>query len=348
MTPVVYLYAYVNLSYTTERKLLRCESRMTAQGLFELMKSSVIKLFPASRSHLVAGAVVFLVVVAGVFLLMSSSAASPVISMEAEAGNIGSGAVVAVDSGASDGKGVHFKPADGGILLSEAFSAPDGVFVSSSDFWNSSDLGASKNSEWMSEAGTMYRRANTGTADNSMFRMWTRRNDMGYVKMEMDMKFNGFFSGTEEWHGINVWLNESYCTPESNTNPCTKVNDGNGPSGYAVDFMNRSGDITILKKVKGDTRAKWPQNATSYSAGGTYYYLKGMKWSPVVGRTYKFAGQTIKNSNNTTTIKLMIDGQVLLEYIDNGSIGGPQLTGTRVGLRSDFANYNVDNIVISR
>lgn len=34
--------------------------------------------------------------------------------------------------------------------------------------------------------------------------------------------------------------------------------------------------------------------------------------------------------------------------IGNGSIGGPQLTGTRVGLRSDLANYNVDNIVISR
>lgn len=295
-------------------------------------------------SSIVAVCVVAAVVASGLLFVVLSRASGMSISLQPEAGSLAGTATKTSDTAASEGAAVRF---GSGVLLSETFTGPDGVFVSSSDFWSSSDLGASKNAVWMSESGEMYRRSNAGTANDSMFRMWTRRNDLGNVKMEMDIRYQGFFSGSNGWDGINMWLNESFCTPEGDGS-CTKVNDGNGPSGYAVDFMNRGGYIEILKKVKGNTTATWTAGSPSYSTGGTYYVLKRATWSPVSGQTYRFAGQTTDNGNGTTTIRMWIDGQLKLEVIDNGSIGGPRLTGTRVGLRSDFANYTVDNLVISR
>lgn len=302
---------------------------------------------PKNKLYAAAAAVTVMIVsVVGLQLGLLSKATTPFISMEAENGSSTASVTRIADSSASNGAAIQFSQA-GNILLTESFTGVDGVFVSSEDFWCCSDLGLSKNSNWMSEGGVLYRKNNTGTANDSFFRMWTRRTDLANVKMAMDMKYNGFFSGDQSWHGINLWLNESFCTPEQDTNACTKVNDGNGPSGYAVDFMNRGGYLEILKKVKGDTRAKWPNGATSYAAGGTYYKLAGTSWSPAVGQNYQFAGQTISNSDGTKTIKLIIDGQTKLEYRDNGSVGGPILNGGRAGLRSDFANFNVDNIVIT-
>ena len=235
-----------------------------------------------------------------------------------------------------------------GVVLSEAFDGPDGTFVSSTDFWNSSDQGLSRNATWFSESGAMQRVANAGRTTSDYFRMWTRQNDLSHVKAELDVRFNGFVSGTSGWHGINLWLHKQMCTPVPS---CSAVNDPNnkgGNSGYALDFMNRDGSLTILKKVPGDTRGTWPTGNVGYVEGGTYYLLAQTTFRPNPGQTYRFAGTSIDNGDGTSTLQVIIDGQVRLQVRDNGSIGGPRLGAGRVGLRSDFADMNADNLTITR
>ena len=55
---------------------------------------------------------------------------------------------------------------------------------------------------------------------------------------------------------------------------------GPGRSGYALDFMNRDGSLSIQKKVAGDIRDRWSEGALSYSNGGTYYSLATTEWMP--------------------------------------------------------------------
>ena len=231
-------------------------------------------------------------------------------------------------------------------LLTETFSGSDGTFSDQNAFWGSQDLGISQNSTWFTESGSVQRRLEAGYTSSPVMRMWTRRTDLAFTNVAMDVRFNRFTGGSEGWHGINLWLNETLCTPAPG---CTKVQDGPsaGPSGYAVDFMNRDGKLTILKKVHGDTRAKWP-GASSYANGGTYYQLAGTRWTPQPGVKYRFAGRVIDSGNGTATLQILIDGQVKLQVVDTGRVGGPRLTGGRVGLRSDYADYTVDNILVTR
>jgi hypothetical protein len=211
-------------------------------------------------------------------------------------------------------------------LLSETFDGPDSVFASASAFWDNSDLGVSENPDWFAESGTMYRRSGTGRTTSSVFRMWTRRTDLAFTKTEMDIRFNGWTSGTAGWHGINLWLNRKL---RSNSDG-SRINDGPQQEGYVVDFLNRDGSLLIMKKV-----------------GDTYHTLSKKTWTPQQGQWYRWGGRVIDNGS-TSTIQILLNGQVLMQATDNGSIGGPRLLGGRAGLRSDYSDMTVDNLAITR
>lgn len=233
-------------------------------------------------------------------------------------------------------------------LLVETFDGADGTFVSQNDFWSSTDLGLSKNATWLAESGTMLRSGGTGRTSSDYFRMWTRSNDLAHVSADVDVTFNGFTSGTAGWHGINLWLHKQMCTPVPS---CSAINDPSskaGNSGYALDFMNRDGGLTILKKVSGDTRAQWPASNIGFVEGGTYYYLAGSTFRPTVGQRYRFSGRTVDNGDGSTTLQILVDGRLLLQVRDDGKVGGPRLGAGRVGLRSDFAHMTVDDFTITR
>jgi hypothetical protein len=219
--------------------------------------------------------------------------------------------------------------------VGESFDGPDGVFVGDSAFWGSKDLGLSQNASWFAESGSMDRRAGAGWATDSSwaFRMWTRQTDLAFTTTEMDVRFDGWYGGSEGWHGINLWLNRTLCTPLPD---CGKVNDPGGNAGYVVDFHNRDGSMLIMKKT------------ANPAPDGTYYTLASTKWSPVVGQTYRWGGRVIDNGNGTSTIQILLNGSVRLQAIDNGSVGGPRLTGGRAGLRGDYANFTIDNLTIRR
>jgi hypothetical protein len=197
------------------------------------------------------------------------------------------------------------------------------VFASSGAFWNNSDLGVSENPDWFAESGTINRRSGTGRTTSSTFRMWTRRTDLAFTKTEMDIRFNGWTSGTASWHGINLWLNRKLRSG-------SRINDGPQQEGYVVDFLNRDGKLYLMKKV-----------------GDTYHILHQRSWAPTAGTWYRWGGRVIDNGNGTSTIQVLVDGQVIQQATDDGSVGGPRLLGGRTGLRSDYADINVDNLTLS-
>lgn len=242
--------------------------------------------------------------------------------------------------------GLLVATSDGDPVLRESFEGPDGAFVTERAF-RTADLGVAENATWLAESGQVFRRGSAGETDSSVMRMWTRRTDLAFTTAEMDVRFNGWNGGSSGWHGINLWMNETFCTPAPG---CTRLQDGatsEGPSGYALDFMNRDGSLTILKKVAGDTRGTWA-GAVSYSNGGTYYQLAKTTWTPTVGQTYRWAGRVVDNGDGSTTLQVLVDGRVLLAVVDDARVGGPRLTGGRVGLRSDYADLTVDDLTIRR
>lgn len=212
-------------------------------------------------------------------------------------------------------------------LLSATFDGSDGIFVSSGAFWSRPDRGRTQNPDWFAESGDLFRRSGTGWTDASVFRMWTRRTDLAFSQVALDVRFNGWSGGSSKWHGVNLWLNRRLRTPRDGSG----VDDGPRQQGYAVDFLNRDGRLYIEKKV-----------------GDRYYILKKDAWRPVTGRWYRWAGRVIDNGDGTSTIQVLINGEVVQQVVDDGSVGGPRLLGGRVGLRGDRANFNVDNLAITR
>ena len=193
-----------------------------------------------------------------------------------------------------------------------SFEGSDGTFLSSQAFW----AGREDNPEWFAESGTMYRRSSTGWTNSSTFRMWTRRKDLAFTTTEMDIRFNGWAGGGRDWHGINLWLNRKLRNG--------RVSDYPRDEGYAVDFLNRDGHMYIMKKL-----------------GEAYYILSKRTWTPRAGRWYRWGGRVF-NNGSTTTIQILLDGQVVQEVTDYGK----QLYGGRVGLRGDYSSFNVDNLTI--
>ena len=234
-------------------------------------------------------------------------------------------------------------------LLTEDFQGEDAVWADERRFWHPERTGQQDEdpeSGWFAEAGVLERRDSQGWTDSPVMRVWTRRDDLAFTQVDMDVTFKGWVDGSAGWHGINLWLNESLCTP---TPGCERIDDGQqgGPSGYALDFMNRDGTVTILKKVAGDTREAWP-GAVSHSNGGTYYKLAETTFEPAEDRTYHFAGRVVDSGDGTATLQVIVDGEVLLQAVDDGTVTGPRLTGGRVGLRSDYVELTVDDVVIRR
>jgi len=239
------------------------------------------------------------------------------------AGNVGSSGVVQVNVNNTSA-----------ALLIETFDGPNGLFASEGDFYGSSDLGASKSPVWAATSGSINRENNTGrsTFSNWAFRMYTRKTDYSFTKLAVDVKFNGWFGGSGGWQGVNLWLNQELKVPDDGS----RINDANGNSAYLVDFMNRDGSFLIMKKDN------LPQPA------GSYYELAVTRWTPNPGQTYHLEGRTIKNSNGSVTIEVYIDGVLKLRGVDDASRGGPILTGGRVGVRGDYADFTIDNLTITR
>lgn len=233
-------------------------------------------------------------------------------------------------------------PAAADPLLVEAFDGPDGVYADQSWFWAGGDRGRSREPDLFALSGDYMRVDGQAVTSSDFARLYSWRDDLANTTLTVDVRLDGYTSGSADWHGINLWMNESLCEPVPS---CSAVDDGaGGNGGYALDFANRGGFVEIMKKVPGDV--DYP-GAVSQSNGGTYYVLDRATWAPVEGRTYELTGE-VRPVAGGLEVRVLVDGAEILSAVDTGEIGGPPLTGGRVGLRSDFARVAWDDLVVER
>lgn len=231
------------------------------------------------------------------------------------------------------------------VVLSESLTGT-GVFVSQADFYSDPvGRGASKNPDWACTGGEIVRTADGGriTDRNGYFRMWTRRSDLPFVRFACKVRFSGWYpSDGSSWHGLCVMLNRAVAV----------LGDlpAGEEAGYFLDYNNRGGYVTILKKVPGDTTARWPYPGAHYTMGGTYYEVAKAPGSfqPVPGEEHIFAGQVTKTPEGHALLQVERDGVEVLRYLDDGRHGGPPLTYGRVGVRADFMDVTLRDLVITR
>ena len=199
-------------------------------------------------------------------------------------------------------------------LLSESFDGPDGIFCSSDAFWS----GQQDNPNWFAESGSFSRKGNLGWTYSPVFRMWTRRTDLSFVQVELDVRFNGWAGASQSWHGINLWLNRKLQSG-------SRVNDG-AQEGYVIDFLNYDGRLYLMRHV-----------------GDAYDLLTDpVTWSPTPGQWYRWGGRVVKTSSGAR-IDVLRDGQVVQSATDSNP-----LLGGRVGLRSDYADFHANDLRITR
>lgn len=209
-------------------------------------------------------------------------------------------------------------------LLTASFSGGDGTVAASRRFW---DRSAAADADWFAESGSLLRRNGLGWVHDDVFRVWSRRTDLAFATVQMAVRFNRWERGARDWHGVNLWLNRRLRTPADGS----RISDGPRQEGYTVDLINRDGRIYLQKKV-----------------GERYLILARRRWSPAPGRWYRWGGRVIDNGDGTNTVQVLVDGRVIQQARDDGSVGGPRLTGGRIGLRGDHANFNVDELRVTR
>jgi hypothetical protein len=224
-------------------------------------------------------------------------------------------------------------------LLSDDFDGPDGLVTNGYAFFAPEDRKAARSPVWEVEAGSLLRKDGTGWSgvpddvdenrDSSngtgseVFRMWSRRADLGDVAFEMDLLHVAWAPGSPDWppkswDGVKLWLRRD------------------GRSGadvrfYSIEVARRQGNVLIQKKCAGDDYALLAEAGDQPAATG--------RWERV--------GATARTlPDGSVHLQLLRGGRVVLEATDRGE-GCPPLTAPgRVGIRADNAEFRVDDLTV--
>jgi hypothetical protein len=166
--------------------------------------------------------------------------------------------------------------------------------------------------------------ARTGS---NVFRAWTKRLDFRNVKVELDLKNNGFTAGTRRrpavsWDGVKLWLRWQDQTHL-----------------YTAELNRRQGNLMIQKKCPGGT-----------TNGGTYHVLartRPRSWPPSWARWERVGATVRDNSDRSVTIQVIRDGRVVLNATDRRTGCAAIRASGAVGVRGDNTNFNVDNFSVT-
>lgn len=213
--------------------------------------------------------------------------------------------------------------------MEETFAGPAGTWVGSGAFWSGPALGAAQNRRWFAESGALARGGGVGTTAAGTFRMWTRRATFGDVRVDLRLRLDGFTRARRPiagWDGVKLWLRRRLQTP----GPGGRVDDG-ATAGYTAEVALRDGRVYVQKKV-----------------GDRYDLLSATPRRPFpLGSWHEVGGLVRTNADGSVTIEVLRDGRVAAAVTDRGGAGGPPLRAAgRVGLRSDDAAYEVDDLRI--
>jgi hypothetical protein len=257
--------------------------------------------------------------------------------------------------------GVWAQPSSAALLLHDGFDAangPNGLITNEYAAWHSWDSAAVDSPVWQSDGGSLFsvpaigpdgawdRVAYTGQLDNEYadlysgeathsdkMRFWTRASGFEDVRVGAWIKPLEWGAGVpSSWGGFKFYLRRERGVTESPF--------------YTAEPYIYDGHAYIQKKCLGDT------GGGNYSTGGTYYLLASQSGSGVpLGSWHKISATARTNSDGSVTIGLYRDGELLLQAVDRGvradGTGCAPLTAGRVGFRSDFLRYFLEDFDVS-
>lgn len=223
-------------------------------------------------------------------------------------------------------------------LLSDSFAVPDSLITNEYAYWNPGAPGSASSPIWEMTSGSLFARAgaawsgipdtiepnstSSNGTDSAIFRMVTRRKDFTDVSVSFRLRRDGLISTASTpavaWDGEHVFLRYASET-----------------SLYYASFDRRDGTTAIKKKVTGGT-----------SNGGTYYTLASGRGTFTAGVFHAIRTSIIDNADGSATIRLWIDGILVLSATDTGT-GGPVIRSGGVGIRGDNANFTFDDFLVT-
>jgi hypothetical protein len=252
---------------------------------------------------------------------------------------VGAAIVAATAAVAWGGMSLHHR---GSVLMVDDFTGRDAVITNHYAFW-SDDPSAFRDPNWEVESGTVYRRRNAAWSgvptDNlpnidssngsgsQTFRMWTKRSDFGNVRVEMDLRNNGYTRGSpsrpaQSWDGVKVWLRR-------------QATSGPGVKTYTSEVNRRQGNV-VIQKTCGD---EYTILASSPGRKGPQPARFG-EWERV-------GGAVRTDEDGSVTIQVIRSEAVVLTAIDRGAGGcEPIRSPGRVGVRGDNTDFHFDRFKV--
>lgn len=198
--------------------------------------------------------------------------------------------------------------------------------------WNPTDAGAPRSSVWDMTSGSLFASEDawwTGPiddrspdansingTDSAVFRLTTHDRSFGNVRVNLGLRVETFATTArtpaEAWDGVHIFLRY-----QSQFHL------------YYASINRRDGTTAIKKKEPGGV-----------SNGGTYYTLaRGEASVPV--RDWQTVAASIRTlTDGSVRIALYRGPDLLLDTVDDGSIGGPPITAAgAVGIRGDNCEF---------
>jgi hypothetical protein len=256
---------------------------------------------------------------------------------------------LALGAGGSGASGASPPPRAGEVLLRDGFRDANGPNDLITNEWadsNPADPARVRSKTWTVTSGSLFsvgghgwtgipddrspdRYSETGT-DSAIFRLHTVRADFGNVEQEVDVRINRFTNPPTRpprgWDGVVLW--PRYVTPFHL---------------YFAYLLRKDGRVAITKKCPGALPGGGFYN------GGTYFDLSAVRpFRPtVVGRWYHLASAVQDNPGGSVTIRVFQDGVLAAAATDYG-VGCPPIRGpTKLGIRADNVDANLDNYVVT-
>ena len=219
----------------------------------------------------------------------------------------------------------------------------NGLITNEYAFWSKTDTSAVRSPDWEVTSGSLFSRdgrAWSGVVDTIapdrysqsstgswVFRMKSKRADLGSTRQEVSVKINRFFEGTATrpavaWDGVVLWPRY-----KSETNL------------YFGYILRKDGRIGITKKCPGRVEGG------DFYNDGSYFSLYDERFhaTTTVGSWYRIGTETVDNADGSVTVRLLREGKVVAEVRDQG-VGCAPISGpANVGIRADNAEFELDD-----
>lgn len=175
--------------------------------------------------------------------------------------------------------------------------------------------------------GTVSYSSSGARTDSPVLRYTSRRRDFQDVRATLDFQHLGFVTSSRtparDWDGLHVWIRYQ-----------------SQYSLYYASFNRRDGKIALKKKE--------PRPDDPTSNYGEYFTLATGTMSFSHGRDQRMSVEAENLSRGRVALRVRnASGQVLLSYIDDGSVGGPALTSPgAVGVRGDNSSLLLQRLEV--